>query len=63
MSGGKITDQQISKSANQQIRIYMNERKSRKTQIQAAVKANLSVRSGRRIDILIANRFPNKLVV
>ena len=42
MSGGKITDQQV--------RIYMNERKSGKTQVQAAAKANLSERSGRRID-------------
>jgi len=42
MSGGSLTDQQI--------RIYMNERKSGKTQCQAAAKANLSERSGRRID-------------
>jgi len=42
MSGEKVTDQQI--------RIYMNERKSGKTQPQAAAKANLSERSGRRID-------------
>lgn len=42
MSGEKITDHQI--------RIYMNERKSGKTQVQAAAKANLSERSGRRID-------------
>jgi len=42
MSEGRITDQQI--------RIYMNERKSGKTQCQAAAKANLSERSGRRID-------------
>lgn len=42
MSGGLVTDQQI--------RIYMNERKSGKTQSQAAAKANMSERSGRRID-------------
>lgn len=42
MSGGKITDQQI--------RIYMNERNLGKTQTQAAAKANLSERTGRRID-------------
>lgn len=42
MSGGRITDQQI--------RIYMNERKHGKMQCQAAAKANLSERSGRRID-------------
>ena len=42
MSGGKITDQQI--------RIYMNERKDGKTQTQAAAKADLSERTGRRID-------------
>jgi len=42
MSGVSLTDQQI--------RVYMNERKSGKTQCQAAAKANLSERSGRRID-------------
>jgi len=42
MSGGIITDQQV--------RIYMNERKSGKTQCQSAAKAGLSERSGRRID-------------
>lgn len=42
MSGGKITDQQV--------KIYMNERKVGKTQGQAAAKANISERSGRRID-------------
>jgi len=42
MSGGKIT--------NQQIRIVMTERKIGKTQCQSAAKANLSERSGRRID-------------
>jgi hypothetical protein len=50
MSGGKITDQQI--------RIYMNERKSGKTQTQAAAKANLSERSGRRIDKSIITTSP-----
>lgn len=42
MSGVRLTDQQI--------RIYMNERKLGKTQCQAAAKANLSERTGRRID-------------
>lgn len=42
MSAVKVTDQQIG--------IYMNEREDGKTQKQAAAKASLSERSGRRID-------------
>ena len=42
MSGKHITDQQI--------RLYMNERKQSRTQVAAAAKAGLSERSARRID-------------
>ncbi len=42
MSGKHITDQQV--------RLYMNERKLGQTQLAAAVKSGLSERSGRRID-------------
>ena len=42
MSGKPITDQQI--------RLYMNERKQGRTQVSAAAKAGLSERSARRID-------------
>ena len=42
MSGKHITDQQI--------RLYMNERKQGGTQVTAAAKAGLSERSARRID-------------
>ena len=42
MSGKPITDQQI--------RLYMNERKQGKMQVTAAAKAGFSERSARRID-------------
>ena len=42
MSGKPITDQQI--------RLYMNERKQGQTQLAASAKSGLSERSGRRID-------------
>ena len=42
MPGKRITDQQI--------RLYMNERKQGHTQTTAAAKAALSERTGRRID-------------